>query len=158
RRSKASLEAMRNRCVDDLWRQRIAVEDVRPAIVHDIVSAQLGMKEHLQGECSPEGPGPGGAREKAGAKQGLEAVDPIQWLIADRGRPDIEGTRTRSGGREAGDGARIGDDDVDALGTVVVIISAARDLRIIDLGIDPVQVLHDLEIEVGKIGWAPKAD
>src|SRR5215472_13488693 len=116
------------------------------------------MKEHLQGECSPEGPGPGGAREKAGAKQGLEAVDPIQRLIADRGRPDIEGARTRSTGRETSDGARIGDDDVDAPGTVVVIISAARDLRIIDLGIGSVQILHDLEIEVGIIGWAPEAD
>jgi len=60
--------------------------------------------------------------------------------------------------RLTGDGTGVIDDDVDAFGPVVIVKGAARDLRVVNLGLDAVEVLHDLEVEVRKILRAPKAD
>jgi len=123
------------------------------------------MKLHLQ----RQGATPGGIFRNAaraghghlaerGTNPGFEPVDIAQIDIADRRRPDIEIVRSGIRRRLTRDGARIVDDDVDAFRSVIAIKGAAGDLRVVDFGVDPIEVLDDLEIEVGEILRAPEAD
>src|SRR6516225_8880547 len=71
----------------------------------------------------------------------FESVDVPQIDIADRRRPDIKIVRSRILRRLTGDGTGVIDDDVDAFGPVVIVKGAARDLRVVNLGLDAVEVL-----------------